>query len=617
MGDATKDESKIRKKMIIVAIWCIQMNPNDRPTMNRVKEMLEGDVEILQMPPKPYVCPQETVVKPVNDDGMKLDSRYSTIALCHDDSKEIRDSTSNVLAEESQIEKVLRTQDQSEGMGSNTTTVARNFNSMGHAKSGSEIPVKEMYSIGNYHAPKARKPCTIKKQREKWIEQEHQKFLEALKLYGHGWRQIEEHVGTKTAVQIQSHAQKFFSKVECFVVQGSVGSGENSMKPIEIPPPRPKRKPMLSLSLEIILSTLGLEAMDAPASDQHSESFPSSTLCTTNMHSRNLSPLEKENDYTTSNSSAEEGKGPFPILENVLCTVPRILCAKEGAAEMSASTSIKLFGRTVSLLDPQKESPPVVENCKVPTSKTEQAAFDIKDEKWSKSIAMLCSDYSNGELEREPKFVEGDPPMLWWTMYQVPFYYLPGYNQTTVETVSSCVDERMKDKERSCSDSNEGSFGVENVGKKNIETVDSSCLEPHFGREGETTDSGLLIVLTAKFSLELALVICFSASNCRMLAELLDVKGCKYHKLIFVFDLIVFLPLAHHHHMQKMAETLRANWGCALIVLDPYSLNGSKLTKSPEEEKAQNCNCQFSMLSSMFKEYFSSFVANSCNFIVD
>nr|XP_048330097.1 rust resistance kinase Lr10-like isoform X2 [Ziziphus jujuba var. spinosa] len=86
MGDTTEDESKVRKKMIIVALWCIQMNPNDRPTMSRVKEMLEGDVESLQMPPKPFVCPQE---KPVNDEGVKLDSRYSTTASCLDDSEEI------------------------------------------------------------------------------------------------------------------------------------------------------------------------------------------------------------------------------------------------------------------------------------------------------------------------------------------------------------------------------------------------------------------------------------------------------------------------------------------------------------------------------------------------
>ena len=41
----------------------------------------------------------------------------------------------------------------------------------------------------NFH--QVRKPYTITKHREKWTEEEHQKFLEALKLYGRGWRQIE------------------------------------------------------------------------------------------------------------------------------------------------------------------------------------------------------------------------------------------------------------------------------------------------------------------------------------------------------------------------------------------------------------------------------------------
>ncbi|KAH7529378.1 hypothetical protein FEM48_Zijuj05G0178000 [Ziziphus jujuba var. spinosa] len=54
----------------------LNMDPNDRPTMNRVKEMLEGDVESLQIPPKPFVCPQEKPVKPVNDEGAKSDPRY-------------------------------------------------------------------------------------------------------------------------------------------------------------------------------------------------------------------------------------------------------------------------------------------------------------------------------------------------------------------------------------------------------------------------------------------------------------------------------------------------------------------------------------------------------------
>lgn len=97
-------------------------------------------------------------------------------------------------------------------------------------------------SSGDEIATKVRKPYTISKQRERWSEEEHLKFLEALKMYGRAWRRIEEHIGTKTAVQIRSHAQKFFSKL----VRGSSGKGVSSTEraqDIEIPPPRPKRKP--------------------------------------------------------------------------------------------------------------------------------------------------------------------------------------------------------------------------------------------------------------------------------------------------------------------------------------------------------------------------------------
>lgn len=77
---------------------------------------------------------------------------------------------------------------------------------------------------------KTRKPYTITKSRENWTEPEHDKFLEALQLFDRDWKKIEAFVGSKTVIQIRSHAQKYFLKVQ------KNGTNEH------LPPPRPKRK---------------------------------------------------------------------------------------------------------------------------------------------------------------------------------------------------------------------------------------------------------------------------------------------------------------------------------------------------------------------------------------
>lgn len=88
-------------------------------------------------------------------------------------------------------------------------------------------------------AMKTRKPYTITKQRERWTDTEHQLFIEGIKLHGRQWRKIEQHVGSKTSVQIRSHAQKFFTKLERQQAAGNRAEADG----ISIPPPRPKRKP--------------------------------------------------------------------------------------------------------------------------------------------------------------------------------------------------------------------------------------------------------------------------------------------------------------------------------------------------------------------------------------
>ncbi|KAL9380276.1 hypothetical protein Peur_025933 [Populus x canadensis] len=57
--DAMEYGKKTTKKMIIVALWCIQLKPIDRPSMHKVVKMLESDVESLRMPPKPFLTPHQ------------------------------------------------------------------------------------------------------------------------------------------------------------------------------------------------------------------------------------------------------------------------------------------------------------------------------------------------------------------------------------------------------------------------------------------------------------------------------------------------------------------------------------------------------------------------------
>ncbi|XP_024023260.1 rust resistance kinase Lr10 [Morus notabilis] len=44
------------RKMIIVSLWCIQTDPSNRPAMSKVIEMLEGNLDSLQVPPKPFLA---------------------------------------------------------------------------------------------------------------------------------------------------------------------------------------------------------------------------------------------------------------------------------------------------------------------------------------------------------------------------------------------------------------------------------------------------------------------------------------------------------------------------------------------------------------------------------
>ncbi|XP_039128638.1 protein REVEILLE 1-like [Dioscorea cayenensis subsp. rotundata] len=228
--------------------------------------------------------------------------------------------------------------------------------------------------VANMAGVKIRKPYTMTKQREKWTDEEHNKFLEALKLYGRAWRRIEEHIGTKTAVQIRSHAQKFFTKLgrESACSDGATGSS------IEIPPPRPKRKPIHPYPRKLVnLPKKGVQvttlvdwcisqAPSASVSEQTNQS-PTSVLSTTLCSDATGSSGSNSPNACTSQQSPvsgtkssneplneEENGSPSAKLNAEVTSAMELdsslqdaFPSKENSSEQTQGTSVKLFGKTV------------------------------------------------------------------------------------------------------------------------------------------------------------------------------------------------------------------------------------------------------------------------------
>ncbi|XP_075482405.1 protein REVEILLE 1-like [Primulina tabacum] len=211
---------------------------------------------------------------------------------------------------------------------------------------------KEQFLDGEEFSPKARKPYTITKQRERWTEEEHKKFIEALKLYGRAWRRIEEHVSTKTAVQIRSHAQKFFSKV----ARDPNGADADSEKPIEIPPPRPKRKPMHPYPRKLVCPVkTGLIIPEKPtrsSSSTLSISEPENESPTSVLSAVGSDACARANCLSIISGSKDEYSSPDERVSPELELLSQNeFIVKEDSNE-SAAQCLKLFGKMLLISDP-------------------------------------------------------------------------------------------------------------------------------------------------------------------------------------------------------------------------------------------------------------------------
>ena len=63
---------------------------------------------------------------------------------------------------------------------------------------------------------KPKRPAPPKKEGQqagRWTAEEHELFLEGLKMHGREWKKVAEKITTRTSAQIRSHAQKYFSKL--------------------------------------------------------------------------------------------------------------------------------------------------------------------------------------------------------------------------------------------------------------------------------------------------------------------------------------------------------------------------------------------------------------------
>ncbi|KAI0529595.1 hypothetical protein KFK09_002149 [Dendrobium nobile] len=60
--------NEVEKKLYLVGLWCIQIRPSDRPSMNQVVQ-IEGDTDHLELPPKPFFSWSSSISRTLHSDN--------------------------------------------------------------------------------------------------------------------------------------------------------------------------------------------------------------------------------------------------------------------------------------------------------------------------------------------------------------------------------------------------------------------------------------------------------------------------------------------------------------------------------------------------------------------
>ncbi len=81
----------------------------------------------------------------------------------------------------------------------------------------SEVAVKLAVRNGTLKQPQSPTDSQVEHRSRKgdryWDDEEHERFLQAVRLYGKNWGEITRYVGTRSRQSVYSHAQKFRKRV--------------------------------------------------------------------------------------------------------------------------------------------------------------------------------------------------------------------------------------------------------------------------------------------------------------------------------------------------------------------------------------------------------------------
>ena len=87
-----------------------------------------------------------------------------------------------------------------------------------------------------------------------WSEEEHALLLEGVKIYGHSWESVANHIGSRTRTQTRSHAEKFFKRqrkereaaaTAAAAAAVALAADDAAAAPTPLPPlPLPRKAPL-------------------------------------------------------------------------------------------------------------------------------------------------------------------------------------------------------------------------------------------------------------------------------------------------------------------------------------------------------------------------------------